>query len=74
VLGIMLRLLAEAGSQVTWVLVFIAIVIGVVVGVFIVFLGVVLVVTLRVKDEGRRDTCYQVFRDLLRFFLRGGDR
>jgi hypothetical protein len=62
------RVLAELGSGATWFLGCIT----AVVAVFVLYIGVVLVATLRAGDEERRKVCYDMFRDLLGLFRRGG--
>jgi len=68
VLQDLLRVLAEFGPGATWFLVFIA----AVVAVFVLYIGIALFATLRASDEQQRTIRYQVFRDLLGLFRRGG--
>ena len=63
----LLRILAEIGPGVVWVIIFIA----AVVAVFILYIGVALWATLRAKDAEQRKVRYQIFHDLLDLFLRG---
>ena len=63
----LLRLMAEIGPQVIWVIIFIA----AIVATFVLYIGIALWVTLRTKDPRRQKISYQVFRDLLDLFRRG---
>jgi hypothetical protein len=64
----LLRLMAELGPQVIWVFIFIA----AVVAVFVLFVGIALLVTLITKNPRKQKISYQIFRDLLDLFRRGG--
>ena len=63
------RFLAEAGPQATWVLVFFA---AAVVAVFVLLLVLVTCVTLFTRDPEQRKIGYQLFRALLKALGRGG--
>jgi hypothetical protein len=63
----LLRLLAEAGPTVSWIIFFIA----AIVAVFVVYIGIAMWAIIRARDPEERKIRYEVFRDLLRAFFRG---
>lgn len=70
-LEMLLRLMAEIGSQVTWVFVFIA----ATVTAFVVYIGIAMHAVLhRGQDPAQQEVSYRVFRDLLELFRRGRRR
>ena len=66
----LLRLLADVGPGVAWVLFFIA----AVVAVFVVYVGIALVAALFAREPEPRKTRHEILRDLLKLFLRGGSK
>jgi hypothetical protein len=64
VLAELLRLLAEIGPGIIWVLIFIAAVIAV----FVLYVGIALVAALFAKDPGQQKVRRKILRDLLRLF------
>jgi len=66
----LLRLLAEKGPQVIWVLIFIA----AMVAVFVIYTGIAMWATLRAQNPEQRQVRYRIFRDLLDLFRRGKRR
>jgi hypothetical protein len=67
VVGELLRLMAEIGSQVAWVFIFIA----AVVAIFVIYVRIALWGTLLAKDPKQQKISYQIFRDLLDLLRRG---
>jgi hypothetical protein len=67
-LDTLLRIAAELGPTATWFLLFLAAAIAV----FILYVGIAMRAVLRAPDEAQRQVRYQVFRDLLDLFRRGG--
>jgi hypothetical protein len=70
VLAELLRLLAEIGPGVIWVLIFTA----AVVAIFVVYVGIALWATLRATDVEQRKVRHEILRDLLELFHRGRRR
>ena len=70
-LAILLRLLAEIGSQAIWVCIFIA----AIVTVFVLYIGIAMHAVLhRRQDPAQQEISYRVFHDLLGLFRRGRRR
>lgn len=65
-LGILLRLVAAVGPEVTWIIGYIMVVYAV----FLVCIVIAMRATLRAKDPETREIAYMVFRDLLALFAR----
>jgi len=65
-LGILLRLAAVVGPEVTWIIGYIMAVYAV----FVVCIVIAVRAALRAKDPGTRKIAYMVFRDLLALFAR----
>lgn len=65
-LEVLLRLQAELGPGVVWLLVFSS----AIVAVFVLYVGIVLFATLRATDERQAKIRYQMFKDLLGLFRR----
>jgi hypothetical protein len=66
----LLRLMTQLSSAARWTAIFIAAVIAV----FVAYTGIAMCATFRACDPEQRKVRYQVFRDLLRWFGRGGSR
>lgn len=62
----MLRVLAEAGAQAGWFLVFLA----AIVGVLVLICAVAAFVAIFTTNPEQRQICFRIFRALLRFFQR----
>lgn len=63
-LDVLLQMSSELGPVATWLAVFWA----TIVAILVLYLGIALRAVLRATDKGRREVCYQVFRDLLDLF------
>lgn len=66
----LVRLMAEIGPGVVWVLIFFATVIAV----FVMYVGIALVAALFAKESGPQETRRKILRDLLDLFRCGGSK
>ena len=65
---VLLRLTAGLGPMTIWVVFIVA----AIVAVFVIYVGIALHAVLHAADQEQRQVRYQVFRDLLDLFRRGG--
>ncbi|WP_431919874.1 hypothetical protein [Nonomuraea jabiensis] len=65
-MDILFRLLVEMAPAVGWIAIFVAAVIAL----FALYLGIAMIATLLTRDQKRVRVRYQVFRELLRLFIR----
>jgi len=70
VLDVLLRLLAEAGPTVSWIIIFVA----ATVAVFVLYIGIAMYATLQAHDPQEQRIRYRIFHDLLGLFIRGRHR
>lgn len=64
------RIQAAVGPNVAWIVKCSA----AVVAIFVLYVGIAIWATLRAPDAEQRNVRYQIFRDLLDLFRRGGNR